>query len=706
MGVHKMIGAVQTGTTTEIACPAGLRSTDAHRIFDERMLRLVRTGNSLFATLSPGTEGDKAELELLRGMNVLVAIRNGETSEAVRDWLKYHVECHGADAALIVDRDPPEEGDFANSLGGSVSGIPVVLVSFAMPLGLSGTPDARHPALAPGAPKRAEPPIDPWHAPLREDAIVELLRHRFLASASAVALLDIADLALPNDAGRLFDVAQQSVGQAVLLRGIETYPWRLRQGKAAGHGDHIARRRGERRRLSSWALAQTELSEGAAFRFGRQPRGVPLRDDLVFSFARSMGVVFPAVPINALVQKSTLIESLPLVELASEKLGVSPIRLPAPDVIAPRPETQKVTVVTAMKNEGPFILDWIAHNRTIGIGSHLVYTNDCEDGTDQLLDALSDAGVVRRDNPFRKTGKVPQYAAFKAAEKEEVVTASDWLLTLDVDEYVNIHVGDRKLTDLINAVPKAHLISMPWRLFGSSDAREFIDRPVTEQFLHAAPTFAPRPIHAWAVKTLYRNAGLFRRLGVHRPKGLRKEFQSQIEWVNGSGDQLPSSFWQRAWRMNKGTHGYDLVSVNHYAVRSAASFLIKRERGRVNHTMREQGLAYWFRMNQNAEKETSIQKLMPEVAKEKAQLLKIPGVAETHAAAVKWHQERVAHLMRDTEYAGIYSEITSSRMEKLSRMATNFGMAVYDTGPHVVPDEVVARDPTEPFFFTIDDEPV
>ena len=77
MGVHKMIGAVQTGTTTEIACPAGLRSTDAHRIFDERMLRLVRTGNSLFATLSPGTEGDKAELELLRGMNVLVAIRNG-----------------------------------------------------------------------------------------------------------------------------------------------------------------------------------------------------------------------------------------------------------------------------------------------------------------------------------------------------------------------------------------------------------------------------------------------------------------------------------------------------------------------------------------------------------------------------------------------------------------------------------------------------
>ncbi|MEM6464759.1 MAG: glycosyltransferase family 2 protein [Pseudomonadota bacterium] len=433
IGEHKMIGAVQAETTTEVACPVGMLPVDAQRIFDGRLQKLVRTGHSLFATLSAGSEGDHPELELLRDRNVMVAIRNGETPEAARDWLTYHVQHQGAEAALIVDRDPPETGDFSHSVGELISDIPVVVVSFGVPLGLPATPDARHPALAPGARKQAEPPIDPWHAPLREVAILELLRHRFLASASAVALLDIADMVLPSDAGNLFDLAHQIAGQAVLLRGIETYPWRLRQGAAARHGDHIAKRRGERRRLSSWALARTELPNGAAFRFGRQPRGVPLRNDAVFSFARSMGVVFPSVPVNALVQKNTLVESQQLVEFVSEKLEANPIRLPAPDVIASRPETNTVTVVTAMKNEGPFILDWIAHNRAIGVTSHLVYTNDCEDGTDQLLDALSDAGVVRRDNPFRKTGKVPQYAAFKAAEDEDVVAQADWLLTLDMD---------------------------------------------------------------------------------------------------------------------------------------------------------------------------------------------------------------------------------------------------------------------------------
>ena len=33
-----------------------------------------------------------------------------------------------------------------------------------------------------------------------------------------------------------------------------------------------------------------------------------------------------------------------------------------------------------MKNEGPYIVDWLAHHRVVGIDQVLVYTNDCEDG--------------------------------------------------------------------------------------------------------------------------------------------------------------------------------------------------------------------------------------------------------------------------------------------------------------------------------------
>jgi len=48
----------------------------------------------------------------------------------------------------------------------------------------------------------------------------------------------------------------------------------------------------------------------------------------------------------------------------------------------------RVLCVTCIRDEGPYILDWLAHHRTLGITDFLVFSNDCSDGSDQLLDAL------------------------------------------------------------------------------------------------------------------------------------------------------------------------------------------------------------------------------------------------------------------------------------------------------------------------------
>ncbi|MGA1180601.1 MAG: glycosyltransferase family 2 protein [Marivivens sp.] len=47
-----------------------------------------------------------------------------------------------------------------------------------------------------------------------------------------------------------------------------------------------------------------------------------------------------------------------------------------------------------MKNEGPYILEWVAHHLAIGFGHFIVVTNDCEDGTDEILLALQQRGPV------------------------------------------------------------------------------------------------------------------------------------------------------------------------------------------------------------------------------------------------------------------------------------------------------------------------
>src|SRR5690606_33042804 len=85
----------------------------------------------------------------------------------------------------------------------------------------------------------------------------------------------------------------------------------------------------------------------------------------------------------------------------------------------------------------------------------------------------------------------------------------------------------------------------------------------------------------------------------------------QVRWLNGSGRPMPTSMFRNGWRSTTETYGYDWVSLNHYAVRSAESFLVKRDRGRVNHVDRDQGLNYWFRMNHNAVEERSVQRMIP-----------------------------------------------------------------------------------------------
>jgi hypothetical protein len=54
-----------------------------------------------------------------------------------------------------------------------------------------------------------------------------------------------------------------------------------------------------------------------------------------------------------------------------------------------------ITLVATMRNEGPFLLEWVAYHRLIGFNDVLICTNDCVDGSPELLDALQNHGLLR-----------------------------------------------------------------------------------------------------------------------------------------------------------------------------------------------------------------------------------------------------------------------------------------------------------------------
>lgn len=654
----------------------------------------------------------EAELGLLEGLNAMVGLRNGEAAETVLAWLAYHAEHHGAQGAVLIDRAPPgSDPGFAEALEAGLGtlghDLRLVLVDAPVPLGRPDLPPESHPFCAPDAPgkdRMERPGPDPWSAPLAGGLLYEIARARFLDRARAVACLDVHDL-LEDRQGRasVFDAAVASRSGAVALRLRAAYPWRLPTDRQVTFGDHICVQFDNDRRGARWCIAPERASEAAVWRTVRIGN-VLLEPAEAGEVYRCMAMRHRDGAVSQIVPKSSLIEHPPLMDLARNAFGHTPERMPQ---MAAKPAAEgrgKAVIVTTMKNEGPFILEWLAHHRAIGFDGVLVYTNDCTDGTDTLLDLLQAKGLVEhRDNPFREMpGLKPQHAAFQSAETEPLVTSADWIVCMDVDEYVNIKTGDGTLDALFAAVPDANMIAMTWRLFGNGDIHGYDDRFITDTFVRCARELARKPHQAWGFKTLFRNQGIFRKLGVHRPKGLNGQLAEQIHWVNGSGRPLPPSMYRNAWRSTASTYGYDLVQLNHYAVRSVESFLVKRDRGRVNHVDRDQGLAYWFRMNCNVDHDVSIRRMLPVVKAEYDRLLEDPEIAAAYAHSVACHRAKIAELKTRPDYAAFYDTLTGARMQKLARLHDHFGANVFLSGPDVVPDEIVARDPDEPFFFTVE----
>lgn len=304
--------------------------------------------------------------------------------------------------------------------------------------------------------------------------------------------------------------------------------------------------------------------------------------------------------------------------------------------------------ILCVKNEGAFLLEWLAHHRACGFDDFLVFSNDCNDGTDQILDRLQDIGWLthhRNDGPYDSGGI--QFTALKQAAKLDVVKRADWILPLDVDEFVNIHCGDHTLPALHAALPDATAITLTWRLFGNGGVVRFEDAPVTATFTQCAPKVMPWPWRAAMFKTLYRNDGVYRKPGVHRPRDPDKTRLSEARWFDGRGEVLEDRFRTKGIFSDFRQDNTPLVQLNHYPLGAMDSYILKADRGRAVHADDRLGTDYWVERNFNTETDTTISALAPMRDTLLAELHADPVLGSLHQRAVQWRKDRFDTLMLD-----------------------------------------------------------
>ncbi len=295
---------------------------------------------------------------------------------------------------------------------------------------------------------------------------------------------------------------------------------------------------------------------------------------------------------------------------------------------------QAVALVSCMRNEGIHILEWLAYHRVIGFGPVVINTNDCDDGSDQLLDILATQGeVTHLPNPLTP-GTPPQKSGITRAMAHLTQTQMEWLAHLDSDEFLNIAPGASPVQDLVARAGDAHTIALPWRLFGDNGHRDWPGETL-QAFTACEAVIDPATVK---FKSLFRFRA-FATASDHMPT------QPLIDAplaVNAGGEPLssaplhgpPRSRYQPVETAIQGG-----AVVNHYATRSTDVFLLKNDRGRgMGPPSNKYHLgSKWHRIaNRNDVQDRSILARWPEVAAELARLRALQGVAQAESTCRDW----------------------------------------------------------------------
>ena len=293
----------------------------------------------------------------------------------------------------------------------------------------------------------------------------------------------------------------------------------------------------------------------------------------------------------------------------------------------------------------------------------------------------------------------PRSRAYAHALTLPEVQKSDWVMVLDIDEFLNIHAGDGTVKELLSEVADlgdTNVISPHWRIFGNVGHATYSDRPVLTTLTRANPDSPVMHKEHLGLKSMFRPGPVIR-IGPHRPQlnGKHKNGQIPTVWRNGSGDDVTDHLLLKGWSVNAKTRGSALAQINHYMIRSNAVFalhnLIDTSLGgeqsplsMTDHTI----------FNTNHVEETSITKWTKVTAKEVKRLRNDAAIDRAHIDTVATFKALIK-----TKQIEAKSNITSPITALLSPAKTKAIMQAQSTpvtGDDDSPLQLIAPDDTAP----------
>lgn len=147
--------------------------------------------------------------------------------------------------------------------------------------------------------------------------------------------------------------------------------------------------------------------------------------------------------------------------------------------------SKKASVLVTVRNEGIYLLEWVAYYRALGFEGIYVYSNNNTDGSDALLLSLADAGLITWINNIVAPKANAQIKAYShALSVLPEILDYKWTLIVDMDEFIwfNTDVFDT-FHDFLSWHEKkdTEAIAFNWVYIGSGQQAYWEDIPITRR---------------------------------------------------------------------------------------------------------------------------------------------------------------------------------------------------------------------------------
>jgi len=304
-----------------------------------------------------------------------------------------------------------------------------------------------------------------------------------------------------------------------------------------------------------------------------------------------------------------------------------------------RPQ-KKAATVGAARNEGPYLVEWLAHHRVVGFDHAFIYTNNNTDGSDAVLELLHAAGIITLIRNVVGASVSPQKKAYQhSIQLLRQLREYEWVGYFDFDELL---VPDQAFdfsvrTFLDHGIAKRGGITpgailLHWDWFGS------------DGIIHHGPglmseRFTLRKDYA-CIKPLVHLPSISEMDNIHVP-------DFDLSFVNSAFDDATMTPWV-SYPVE-----YSGARLHHYFQRSFAEFANKHFRGLGDTAVNTPGRDFdtffmWDPVaGTDGTRRAFPQPLLDRVKAEIERLLMIPGLREAVSASEAEHAKISAAMFGD-----------------------------------------------------------